>query len=196
MYGRKDFRRKFRRQNFASFACDAKRRPENRLSRRCAHGDHELWLNDSELCFQPWPAGCDFARIRFLMNAAFPTRFPLKMFHRIRDVYLGSINSSFFQRAIHDFAGRPDERFTGDVFVISRLFANEHQSRGLGALPKNGLRCSLVKMTRLAMLCCLAHGRPTCRVGRLSRARKLLIVRSHSPIINRNSHEIRVHYFQ
>ncbi len=92
---REDPRRKFGRQQFAAFPRDAERRTENRLGCRRAHCYHQLWLNDSQLCFQPRAAGCDLARIWFLMNAAFPARLPLKMLHRVRDINLGSINSCF-----------------------------------------------------------------------------------------------------
>jgi hypothetical protein len=81
------------------------------------------------------------------MNPAFPARFPLKVFHRVRDINLGSIDSSFFERSIHDFAGRSNEGFTSDILVISRLFANQHHRCAFRAFAKNRLCRALVKVT-------------------------------------------------
>src|SRR5262249_45994271 len=128
------------------------------------------------------------------MNPAFPARLPLKMFYRVRDVNLGPINSSFFERLVHDFPSWPDERFTGDIFIVARLFADEHHRCTLRTFAKNRLRRPLVKMTRLTILRRLTHGRPAHRVGWLRRSRKLLVIRSHVPIMNRNSRAIRLHY--
>src|ERR1051326_3535302 len=126
MNSRKDSRCQFGRQNFAALARDAKRRAENRLGRRRAHRDYEVGLNGPKLCLQPRAAGSDLARIWFLMDPPFAARLPLEMFHRVGDVNFFPINSSFFQRLIHDFARRPNERFTGNIFVVSRLFADQH----------------------------------------------------------------------
>ena len=151
MHGRENAPRKFRRQYLAAFARDSKRRSENRLCCRRAHGNHQLWLNNSQLRFQPRSAGGDLARIWFLMNPSFAAGLPLKMFHRVRHINLGSINSSFLKRLVHDFPGGSNERSPGDVFIISRLFANQHDRGVLWAFAKHSLRCTLVKMTRRAV---------------------------------------------
>ncbi len=49
------------------------------------------------------------------------------------------------------FPGRSNKRFTGDVFIIPRLFANQHHHGALRALAKDGLRRALVEMTCLAL---------------------------------------------
>ena len=188
MNSRKDPGRKFGRQYFAPLARDPKRRAENRLRCRRAQGHYQLWLNDSYLRFQPRAAGGSLARIWFLMDTSFPARLPLKMFHGVRHINLGPINSSFFERSIHYFPSGSNERFTGDILIISRLFAHEHDKGVLWTFAEYSLRCALVKVTRLAIFRRLAHGRPARCVGRLCRTGELLLlIRSHVPVKNRKS---------
>src|SRR5262249_7830616 len=117
------------------------------------------------------------------MNPSFSARVPLKMFHCVRDINLGPINSSFLERLVHDFSSWPNERSSGDILVIPRLFANKDYPCPLRAFPENCLRGTLVKVTRLAIFRCVAHSRPTRRVGWPCGPRELLI-RSHLPIRN------------
>ena len=114
---------------------------------------------------------------------------------RVRDINLRSLDSSFFERLVHDFPGWPHEGFTGDIFIIARLFADEHDRGTFRTFTKNRLRRPLVKMTRLTILRRLAHGRPAHRVGWLRRSRKFLVVGSHGTIMTRNARAIRLHYF-
>ena len=72
------------------------------------------------------------------------------MLYRVRDVNFLAIDSRFFQRLIHDFSSRSDKRFTLLIFVIARLFANEHDRRVFRTFPKHGLCGPLVEMTRRA----------------------------------------------
>ena len=91
------------------------------------------------------------------MNPAFAARLPLKMFHRVRDINLRSIDSSFLERAIHDFPSRTNEWFARDIFVIARLFANQHHRCALRPFAKDSLGRSFVQMTCSAMSCCFPH---------------------------------------
>jgi hypothetical protein len=81
------------------------------------------------------------------MNSAFPARFPLKVLYRIRNVNLASINSGFFKRPVHDLSCRPDERFAGDIFVIARLFPDQHHRCVPQPFPKHSLGGAFVKVT-------------------------------------------------
>jgi hypothetical protein len=107
--------------------------------------------NESPLRFQPRTAGGDFARVWFLMNASFATRFPFEMLHRVRDVNLLAIDSGFFERAIHNFSRRSDKRFAGHILVIAGLLPDQHNRCALPAFAKNGLRSPFVKMTSRAI---------------------------------------------
>ena len=95
------------------------------------------------------------------MNSAFAARLPLKMFHRVGDVNLRAIDSSFLERAIHDFPSRTNEWFARHIFVIARLFANQHHRCALRPFAKDSLGRSLVQMTRSAIGRCFAHRRQT-----------------------------------
>src|SRR5205823_14339726 len=91
------------------------------------------------------------------MNPAFPPGLPLEMFHRVRDVNFLAINSRFLERSVHDFSRGPNERFTLLIFVIARLFADQHDRRVLRAFAENSLCGPLVKMTRRAFGRSVAH---------------------------------------
>jgi hypothetical protein len=95
------------------------------------------------------------------MNPPFPAGLPFKMFHRVSDINMRSIDSSFLERAVHDFSGRTNERFARDIFVIAWLFANQHHRCPLGTFAKYGLSRSFVQMTCNAARCCFAQGSQT-----------------------------------
>ena len=63
----------------------------------------------------------------------------------------------FNQRAIQDLTRRTNEWFPGNVFVITRLLANQHHRRAFRSFAKDRLRRSFVQMTRCAMSCCFAY---------------------------------------
>jgi hypothetical protein len=79
------------------------------------------------------------------------------VFHRVRDVNLGSINSGVLERAVHDFPSRTNKWFAGHIFVIAGLFANQHHRCALRPFAKNSLGRSFVQMTCSAVSCCFAH---------------------------------------
>src|SRR5215831_9997592 len=124
MYSHEHPWRKLRGQDLATLPGDPEAWAENRLCRCRAHCYDEAGPDDPQFRFQPRTARCDFARVRLLMNSAFSARLPLKMFHRVGDVNLRPIDSSFLERAVHDFPRRTNERFARHIFVIARLFAN------------------------------------------------------------------------
>src|SRR4051812_27899641 len=121
MNRRDNFRRKLGRQKLAALARDAKRWTKDCLTGCRSKRNNQARPNESQFGFEPRPARCHLTRIWFLMNATLAARFPFEIFPRVRDVTLFAIDSRFFERAIHVFPRRPDERFPGQVFVISRL---------------------------------------------------------------------------
>src|SRR5215470_10274050 len=136
--------REFRRQNLATLPRDTESRAENRLRRRRTHCYDEVGPNDPQFRLQPWTTRCNLTRVRLLMNSTFTARLPLKVFHRVGNVNLRTIDSSFLERAIHDLPGRTNERFASNIFVIARLFANQHHWRALRSFTEDGLGCLLV----------------------------------------------------
>src|SRR5436190_17276643 len=79
---------------------DAKFRAEQCLSGSGAESHYHIRLNYGDLSFEPGTASRDFRGIRFLVDAAFAPRLPLKMFDNISDVGLGAIDTSFGERII------------------------------------------------------------------------------------------------
>src|SRR5215211_4278232 len=136
--------RELRRQHLATLSGDSESRAENGLRRCRTHCHDEFGLNDPQFRFQPGTACCYFTRVRFLMNSAFPARFPFEVFHRVADVNLRTINTSLLEGAVHDFPSRAHEGFTRDIFVITRLFTNQHYSRAFRTFAKYSLRPQFV----------------------------------------------------
>jgi hypothetical protein len=79
------------------------------------------------------------------------------VFHSVRDVNLRPTDSSVRERAIHNFPSRTYEWFARDIFVIARLFANQHHRCALRPFAKNSLGRSFVQMTRSAIGRGFAH---------------------------------------
>src|SRR5213076_1698811 len=104
------------------------------------------------------------------MNSALTSRLPFEMFHCVRDVNLGWINSSFFERLDHDFSSRSNKGFTAHVFVISRMFADQHHHCALRTFAKDRLRRALVEVACLAIFRRLADGGPARGIGRSRRS--------------------------
>ena len=148
-------------QHLAPLPGNSESRAENGLRRCRTHCHDEGGLNDPQFRFQPGTARCNFARVRLLMNPAFPAGLPFEVFHSVRDVNLRSIDSGVFERAIHNFPSRTYEWFARDIFVIARLFANQYHRCELRTFTKDSLGRSFVQMAGSAVSCCLAHSSQT-----------------------------------
>src|ERR1051325_7358886 len=145
------------RQHLSTLPSDSKSGAEHRLRCCGTHCQDEVGLTDPKFRFQPWTTRCDFTRIRLLMNSAFPSRLPFEMFYGVGDINLRPIDSSFLERTVHDFASRTNKRLARDIFVVARLFADQHHRRTFGTVTEYGLGRSLVQMTCGAMICCFAN---------------------------------------
>ena len=72
------------------------------------------------------------------------------MLDRIGDVAIAAIHAGGFERLVEQGAGGADEGKAGEVFLVARLFADEHQPRGLRAPPEHGLRRVFVEVAARA----------------------------------------------
>src|SRR5689334_15186302 len=81
------------------------------------------------------------------MNPSFPARLPFKMFNRVGDVDLLSLDPGFLESAIHHLSRRTDERLARQIFRVSRLLADQHHGRAFRPLAENGLGRVLIKRT-------------------------------------------------
>ena len=86
------------------------------------------------------------------MDSAFTAlrRCPLEMLYNIRQINLSAVNSCFGQRFIQNFPRRSDKGFSDEVFLVSGLFADEHDGGFRVALSEHRLRRVLPKIACLA----------------------------------------------
>lgn len=73
------------------------------------------------------------------MQASFATLHKLKVLHDIGQINFFSRQLHFGERGIEQLPGRADERLTGQVLRIARLFADEHDARVCRAAAKDSL---------------------------------------------------------
>src|SRR5262245_58916300 len=64
----------------------------------------DLRVNEGELRFQPWAAGCDLDRRGRFVNATFFDALELEMLYRIRNVQLIAPQLDLGERAIEDLS--------------------------------------------------------------------------------------------
>ena len=70
------------------------------------------------------------------MDAALAARLELEVLHRVGDVCLLSRDAGLIEGDVEDPAGRPDEGFSGNILLVARLLADEHDFRRLRPLAK------------------------------------------------------------
>ena len=73
------------------------------------------------------------------MDAALAARLELEVLHRVGDVGLLPRDAGFVEDGVEDLAGRPDEGLSGNVFLVARLLADEHDFRRLRPLAEHRL---------------------------------------------------------
>src|SRR3546814_19152603 len=71
----------------------------------------------------PRPARAELRLVRFAMHAPLATWFPLEMLDGIGDVAPLPIEARRLQRLVENATGWADERRTGEILVVARLFA-------------------------------------------------------------------------
>src|ERR1700730_10256787 len=130
---------------------DAKIPAERCLSRRCAQADNHLRPKCTDFGVKPWATRGNFRCVRFLMDAPLPSRLPLEMFHRIRNINFPAVDSGFDESGIEQFAGRADKRFAFQVFLVTRLLTHEQDLCVLLPFSEHGLCRSFPKITSLAI---------------------------------------------
>lgn len=93
------------------------------------------------------------------MNAPFPTRLPIDVLDRSRQVSRVTIDPRFCESAIQDLAGRADEGFAAPVLLVARPLTRENQGSVFATFTENRLGRTFVKWTGLAIYRSL----PLCR---------------------------------
>ena len=116
---------------------------QDSLRCRSAEQYNNLRFDNADLCFQPGTARADLNNIGLLVQAAFPTRFPLEMLDDVGYVNIITINSGSQQGFIKESPCRSHKRSSLKVFFVARLFAHHHHACCLTAFSKYGLRAQL-----------------------------------------------------
>src|SRR6266487_2506338 len=117
-----------------------------------AETHQHLGLYDPQLLVEPRAAGFDLILSWSLVNPSLAALFtlPFEVLDDVRDVDLAAVNPRLGHGIVKEPAGRPDEGTAAHVFFVSRLFADEDDSRGSLAFTKHGLGRPLVEVTRRA----------------------------------------------
>ena len=78
----------------------------------------------------PPPARFDLAGLRLVVDAPFAALDELEMLDRIGDVDRRAVDPGLLERDVEQLPGRADERPSGEVLLVTRLLADEHD-RGI-----------------------------------------------------------------
>jgi hypothetical protein len=141
-----------RRDQLPAVTGDAECRAQERLGGSGAEAYHHTRFHQCHLAIEPWPAGGDLAPIRLLLDAPLAARLPAEVLRHVRDVRLRAVDSGLGERPLQELSRRADERPTGEILVVARLLADEHQGRVRLAVPADRLGGPLPEVTRPALL--------------------------------------------
>jgi hypothetical protein len=84
------------------------------------------------------------------MDTAFAARLPFEMFNDVCEVRFGAIESRLRQRFIKDAARGSDERLSGQIFIVARLFPDQHDLRTRRPFAEDSLRAPKIQIASLA----------------------------------------------
>src|SRR5947199_2336107 len=129
-----------RRREVAAILRDPERVAEDRAGRRGAEADENLRLDQGQLGVEPRTTSLELVRPWRLMDSALAALLELEVLDRVGDVELLALETRFGQRLVKHLAGRTDEWRALPIFLIPRLFSDEHDPRGGRASAEDGLR--------------------------------------------------------
>ena len=140
------------REKPSAVARDAERGTHHGLRRGGAEGDNQVRGKNGQLGLEPGPAGGNFAGIRLLVQAALAfRRLEFEVLDRIGHIDVPAVDAGFLQRSVEQTAGGADEWMAGPVLLITRLLADEDDTRGGWAFAEDHLGGVSVKRARLAV---------------------------------------------
>src|SRR3954470_16078540 len=139
--------RERRLDQFATTLAHPKTFAEQRLRGGGAEANEDGRLYHVQLRLKPRMARCDFAAVWLLVNAPLANGLPLEMLHDVCDVNLVAVDSHFLQNLVEEFSGRTHEWAASKVFIVARLFADEHHLRIGRAFAEDCLGTSFPQRT-------------------------------------------------
>jgi hypothetical protein len=102
------------------------------------------------LCLKPWVASAHFLQTWLFVQTPLAAESPLEVLDRIRNVDPIAIDPSLFHTGSEEFSRRSNQRLSGSVFLISRLFAHEQHRSARRRLAKYGLSGFAKKVASVA----------------------------------------------
>src|SRR3954466_5332281 len=121
-----DARAVIERQGFAAQLADCHRAAHDRTRTGRAKRDDQLRLDDRALLLEPPFAALDLVGIWLLVQAALAARLEFEVLHRIGDEGLIARNAGIGERLVEDAPRWPDEWLAGEILLIARLLADQH----------------------------------------------------------------------
>src|SRR3546814_13375288 len=88
--------------------------------------------------------------LRLAWHEPLATWFPVEMLDGVGDVAPLPIEARRLQRLVENATGWADERRTGEILVVARLFADQHDARASCAFAEHGLRRVRVQIAAAA----------------------------------------------
>lgn len=160
MIGRDRLPTKLGCDDFPAALLDAKVAADQRLGGRRAKADDHLRLDQQQFGKQPGTAGNRFVNTWFLVKPRLSAWLVLEMLDRVRDVDRAPIDAGLGKGRVEDCSGRADERATGAIFLIARLFTNERDPGIRRTFAKDRLCRMSTKVTSSAAGGGVAQSRP------------------------------------
>lgn len=141
-------------EELAAVAGEAEVSAEEGLGGGGAEGDDDAWLEEAEFFDEPGAAGGDFGPVGFGVEAAFAAGSggPFKMFDGVGEVDSGAVDACGVEGFIEEATGGSNEGLTGEVFVVTGLFADEDEGRGGGTLAEDDVCGVAVEGAAVAFL--------------------------------------------
>ena len=124
----------------AALARDRHGTPHQRACGCGSERNDEPRPHQRDLAIEPPAARGHLVPVRLFMQAPFAARLVLEVLHHVGEVKLGAIEAGFGKRAVKQLAGRSDERLAGQILLVARLLADEHESGVARTLAEHGLR--------------------------------------------------------
>jgi hypothetical protein len=116
-----------------------------------AERDDGRWFDQVALVFEPDLAAFDLVTVRPLMQAPFAAHLMFEMLDCIGDEGVLAGDAGIFERGVENAAGRPDERLAGEIFLVARLLADQHEIGFGRTFPRHGLSGVAIKRTSVAL---------------------------------------------
>lgn len=129
---------------------DSDHPPQQAASRGGSECDDGGGLHEGALVIEPPSAAFDLIGIWSFVQPPLPTHLVLEMLDRIGHEDVAAGNVGLRERLIENSPCRSDERLSGQVFLVSRLLSDQHQTRTGAALTWYDLGRELVQRTARA----------------------------------------------